>query len=572
MAERKRQSRRQVKAENSQAVTKPVLAKFDIAQTTRENRNHWANADALSARASISPAVRRVVRMRSRYEAENNSWYAGILRTAVNHIVGNGPRLQVLTDNPDANRRVERAFANWAKRVQFAEMLRTMVEAYWRDGESFAMRSERPRNFPFTLDLRMFETEQVASPLTGSILSNQYVDDGVRFDAATNEIEFHILDHHPGGSFPMMTMGGRWYPARDVLHLYRAERPGQTRGLPRATPALPLLPIMRRQQLATLYSAETAANFAMYLKSNSAAIDPTQSPVDFAEIEMARNMLTTLPAGWDLGQVEPRQPGPQYEMFQDHTLKSFGRCTNMPFPLLAGTAEKSNFSSFKGDMRNVWRPEVMTEQNRVEDAIVEPVFGWFLEQAALVPGVLDGMPPISEIDHKWHWPPLPDIDPLDTATTGALEVATGQKTLTQLHAERQQDWESEAARAARDFGCSVEEYKAAVFLKTFGMLPGQVPQPAGQRFGQPGQQAQRGGQQAADVPTGEYTQLGQRAFTNNLKRIRQTLDALVSGDMGRVMAEQTLLSIGLSPERVKALIDDAMDGTIDDPQLAEVDS
>ena len=50
---------------------KPVRAKFDLAQTTAENRKHWGSADQLSARAALSPAVRRVVRTRSRYEAEN---------------------------------------------------------------------------------------------------------------------------------------------------------------------------------------------------------------------------------------------------------------------------------------------------------------------------------------------------------------------------------------------------------------------------------------------------------------------------------------------------------------------
>ena len=89
---------------------KPVRAKFDLAQTTAENRKHWGSADTLSARAALSSAVRRVVRTRSRYEAENNSWYAGILRTAVNHIVGGaGPRLQVLTGNVDADRKIGRA-------------------------------------------------------------------------------------------------------------------------------------------------------------------------------------------------------------------------------------------------------------------------------------------------------------------------------------------------------------------------------------------------------------------------------------------------------------------------------
>lgn len=471
---------------------KPVLAKFDIAQTTRENRNHWTGADSLSARASISPGVRRVIRIRSRYEAENNSWYAGILRTATNHIAGNGPRLQVLTDNPQANARLEAAWQRWAKRILLADKLRTIIEAYWRDGEVFVMRAERPRNFPFTLDLRIHETEQVASPGIGSILQDQFVDDGIRFDQQTNELSLYVYDHHPGGSIPRMTLGGKWYPSTKVLHLFRAERPGQVRGLPRATPSLPLLPIMRRQQLATLYSAETAANFAMYLKSNSPAIDPTASPADFAEIEMARNMLTTLPAGWELGQVEPRQPGPNYEMFQDHTLKSFARCTNMPFPLAAGTAEKSNFSSFKGDMRNVWRPEVVSEQNRLEDSIVEPVFYWFLEQAVYAGDTLAGLPLIDDIPHKWHWPPLPDLDPVDTANAGSIRLSSGQTNLTELHAEQGKDWETEAARAATDFGVDVAEYKAALFKKTFDIQPPPAPQGMrpGFRPGAPAQQPQ----------------------------------------------------------------------------------
>jgi hypothetical protein len=81
-----------------------IQATFDLAQTTVHNRRHWANADSLAARASMSPAVRSIVRKRSRHEFDNNSWYSGILRTAANHIIGCGPRLQVLTTNHEANK------------------------------------------------------------------------------------------------------------------------------------------------------------------------------------------------------------------------------------------------------------------------------------------------------------------------------------------------------------------------------------------------------------------------------------------------------------------------------------
>ena len=534
---------------------KTINARFDLAQTTADNRRHWAEADNLSARAAISPAVRRVIRIRSRYEAENNSWYAGILRTATNHIVGCGPRLQVLTENPEANKQLERAFGRWAKTIQFADKLRTAVEAYWRDGEVFIMRSERPRNYPVTLDLRTFETEQVASPLFGPIIADPFIDDGVRFDQATNEIEFFVLDRHPGSRIGMTTTEGEWYPSREVLHLFRAERPGQTRGLPRATPALPLLPVMRRQQMATLFSAETAANFALYLKSNSPAIDPTASPADFAEIEIARNMLTTLPSGWEVGQVEPKQPGPNYTEFQKHTLQSFARCTNMPYPLAAGTAQDSNFSSFKGDMRNLWRPEVLTEQDRIEVSIVEPIFRWFLEQAVFVPGLLDGMPPIDAMDHRWHWPPLPDLDPVDTARAAEMRLATGQATLTQVHADAGQDWETEATRAATDFGVDVATYKAALFAKTFAS-PGAGQSPAVATA-------------TPEATAGAFAGTRRRDFTNNQKATAEVLTAMLDGTSD-VMTKASLIRLGWDAEAAQALIDDARDGAITTQQLDPV--
>lgn len=605
---------------------KPVQAKFDLAQTTADNRKHWANADSLSARAAISPAVRRVVRIRSRYEAENNSWYAGILRTAVNHIIGNGPRLQMLTPNQEANARIERAWQQWARRIDFADMIRTMAEAYWRDGEVFAMRAERPQNWPLTLDIRTFEADQISNPWDATAYNDAFVDDGIRFDRSTNELQIYVYNHHPGSNVPLSTLDGQWYSAKEVLHLFRAERPGQTRGIPRATPALQTLPIMRRQELATLYSAETAANFAMYLKSNSPALDPAASPADFAEIELTRNMLTTLPAGWEIGQVEPKQPGPLYEMFQRQALQSFSRCTNMPYTLAAGTGKDANFSSFKGDMKNVWEPEVQCEQSRIEWAIVEPVFAWFLESAVYVPGLLDGLPSISAIDHRWHWPPLPELDAIDSANAAAIRLSTGQSTPTEEHARRGKDWTTESQRAAADFGVPVDEYRRAVFAKTFdtqaaanaitvstgdgsqsvadtamngaqvtsiveiisqvasrvippvsakalivSAFPAIPPQNVDMMLSPFADMSpQAGPYPSSDVmPQGEYTTLGQRAFSNNQKRIKNTLEQLTSGEISQVMAETTLASIGLASDRIAALIADALDGGVEDDTVRE---
>jgi hypothetical protein len=51
----------------------PIRSKYDAAQTTGNNRRHWALADALSANAANSPEIRAIIRARARYEMANNS-------------------------------------------------------------------------------------------------------------------------------------------------------------------------------------------------------------------------------------------------------------------------------------------------------------------------------------------------------------------------------------------------------------------------------------------------------------------------------------------------------------------
>lgn len=530
-----------------------VFARFDLAQTTAHNRRHWAFADGLSARAAMSPSVRSIVRRRSRYEADNNSWYSGILRTASNHIVGCGPRCQVLTNNREGNARIERALARWFRQIQLTEKLRLIVQTDWRDGEIFAMRTARPRNWPISLDIRLYESEQCAAPWIGNTIGDPYIDDGIRIDPNSNEIEYYFYDHHPGDVAFVPTLSGKWYPSSDVIHVFRRERPGQVRGIPRATSALNTLPVMRRQEMATLLASETAASFATYLKSSSSALEAVPSAEAFQEMEIAFNMLSTLPAGWDIAQVDPKHPGPQYEMFQRQALMSFSRCTNMPYALAAGTSKDSNFSSLKGDIKNVWEPEVRSEQNRLELSVMETLFRWFLEEAVYVPGLLDGMPSIDEIEHQWYWPPLPNLDEVESAQAAKLRLSAGLSTPSKEHAVQGTDFETIVGQMARDYGSSPEEMRKRLLAINLAVDPATMAttQPAG----------------GSPSPSGPYTELGQRAWNNNQNRIRRILDALVSGDMTQGWARIELQNIGLDEKAVQAYLDDAADGIVDSPSL-----
>jgi capsid protein len=307
-----------------------VRARYDAAVTTDDNRRHWANADGLSPNASNSAAVRRILRNRARYETANNSYARGIVLTLAHDVVGTGPRLQMITGDSEANRRIEQAFMMWARSVHLAEKLRTMRMARATDGESFAILTNNPRlNTEVQLDLRLVEADQVTTPDLDRL--STIAVDGIVFDSAGNPVEYHVLRTHPGDGFYSARSDYDRIPADAVLHWFRADRPGQTRGIPDIMPALPLFAQLRRFTLAVLAAAETAADFAGILYTDAPANGEADAAEPFEPIELEKRALVTMPGGWKMAQMQAEQPSTTYGEFKHELLNEIARCLNMPF-------------------------------------------------------------------------------------------------------------------------------------------------------------------------------------------------------------------------------------------------
>ena len=535
-----------------------VKAGFDLTKTNHENKRHWADSDALSGRASYFKQERKIARERSRMEAANNSWYAGMLRTAANHIVGTGPRLQFFLSDEAASNRLERAFGKWMQATAMVEKLRIAVETYWRDGEWFAMRSGRPSLWPVQLDVRAYEADQVAMPYWHVL--DPTIEDGKRVDNLGNAVEYWIYDHHPGdlNVGHMNLLGGQWYHAEDVIHLYRADRPGQLRGFPRCAPAIDWLAHMRRFSKATLSAAEAAALWGVFIKTTSSQVTPAQMPADLMTIEFERNVMNFLPDGWEPQQLNATHPTTTNETFQRTELTYFARCCNMPYSLAAGTSRDSNFSSAQMDIRNTWEPEVRSEQEKLTRDVMAPIIRWFLEDAAISTDLLDGAPQICEIDYQVVWPPLPQLDENELATAAQTRIQNGLSTLPMEYAKSGIDAQTAIRKGAEFFGITVDEYQKALFAKIFatGGAPGgdaPAPDPAAAT-------------DAGTASAGAFVGTKRRDFTNNQKATADVLQSFIDGT-SEVIARQSLIRLGWSDEAADALLDDARDGSIDSDNL-----
>ena len=442
-----------VKTRQTVAVRRPVRARYDAAQNGADNRRHWANSDALDAVRANSSAVRARLRNRARYEIDNNSYAKGITLTLANDTIGTGPRLQMLTDDPLLNDAIEREWMIWGKSRKLAAKLRTMKLSKTGPGEAFGlMFSNTSKPSLITLDMRLVDADQIDTPPT-----TEGFTDGIKFDEFGEPTEYALLNSHPGGL--SASAGFTAIPAAHMLHWFRHDRPGQIRGISELTAALNLFALLRRYTLAVVTSSEMAAEFTMFLKTNGPPGEDADKIEDdsFTEVDIERNLMTTLPEGWDISQLKPEQPITTYSEFQKSILNEVARCLNMPFNVAAGNSEGYNYASGRLD-HQVYFKSIDVEQEDCESNVLDPLLAAFLAEGSLTFG---WKLPIT--DHQWFWPGREHVDPAKEAIAQKLRLENMTTTLAAEYARQGKDWKTQVAQIAaerkmiREMGLTLED-------------------------------------------------------------------------------------------------------------------
>ena len=425
-----------------------VRARYDAAQTTDNNSRHWAHADSLSPNGAASPAVRQILRNRARYEVANNTYAAGIVKTLANDTVGTGPRLQLLTGQPHMNRQVERLFMEWAAEIGLAEKLRTMCAARVRDGEGIGViAGNEGLHAPVKLDLRLVEAEMLASPWCSEEVREA---DGIEFDSFGNPRIYYIAKNHPGDKAVVSRDDFERVSPAALTHWFHADRPGQRRGVPELTPALPLFSQLRRYTLASLTAAETAANQSLTLETDAPAEDEA-APEMMDVVNLERGMATVLPSGYKLGQTRPEHPTTMYGDFKNELLREIARCVNMPFNIAAGNSAGYNYASGRLDHQTYFK-SLRVDRSMMEQVVLDKIFLAWVNQAVLIEGFLPQQ--FREIGakmpHRWFWDGHEHVDPQKEAKAQAIRLESMATSLAMEYARVGLDWEEQLEQIARE--------------------------------------------------------------------------------------------------------------------------
>lgn len=434
--------------------TTRMQARVDNAQTSDENKRHWANTDQLSADYAFDPATRFRLRNRARYETLNNCYAKGIVRSASADLIGTGPRLQLSIPGDEGGeiaKEIERSFAVWADETHFALKLRVAEKSRVRDGEAFGIFDTNERlQHPVKFDTRWVEAEVCTSPYAQP--TNPRLIDGILFDRFGLPVEYYFLVNHPGNLIMtgLEPLASYTVPAARVVHWYSMDRFGQHRAIPEITPALGLYGQLRRYTMASLTAAEFAAMLAGVMKTNTGVGDAGVTTIeDWTPFEMVRGALLTLPDGWEATQFKSENPPTGYGEFKRELLNESGRATGQPLNIVTGNSSGYNFSSGRLDHLPYQRT-INIDRNDLRMIVLDPVFREWWNEAALIGLLPPATPPLVDCRWSWNWDGFDSIDQNKDAMADDTRLKNGTTTLAEVYAAYGQSWEEQLDQLARE--------------------------------------------------------------------------------------------------------------------------
>jgi lambda family phage portal protein len=403
------------------------------------------NTNNQSANAEIATGGIKL-RDRARDMVRNNPYAARGVQAIANNVVGRGIKTQIKIDTrakvSDKEKRANNSWNTWSGTTacdyegihNFAGLQRICMRAVAESGEVFVRKRRVKRQFRRGKDgkrievppiqLQVLEADFLSTNSRSGILPNgNQVIQGVELDKTGKRVAYHMFLSHPGSND--VVFASRFstvrVPADEVLHLYRADRPGQLRG---ATWLASIMLRLRDFDLfedAQLKRQQCAAMFAGFIHDIEGIDDAeeTKQEVELAD-KMEPGMLELLPPGKEITLARP--PGAEnYGEFTTVVLHSVATGLGITYAQLTGNLAEVNFSSgrigFLESHRNfdTWRNNIMLLQ------LIDPAFDWFAEGMELIGVNMSGARPVHTAPKREMIDPSKEIAALKTAVRSGFK-------------------------------------------------------------------------------------------------------------------------------------------------------
>lgn len=555
------------------AHARKVLRSYQGAEANRltgskRPRNQSADSELLG------PFGADTARAWARSFVRDNAYACGVVETIATAVVGCGINAQsmVETDEGDdlelINNTRDRVWNEWCEscdingEMTFAEIqflaIREIIEA----GEVLIrMRPVKVEGRPVPLALEMIDADRLAldRDVWAHQQSGKRVIRGVEMDETGKPLAYYIYPEHPNSPYVARVTEPVRVDAKEIIHLFRKDRVGQSRGVTWFAPVLSAIRDLGVYIDNELQASAIASCLTAVIKTNSPAgglrptsgDETTDDQGNYFEY-FEPGLVARLRTDESIEVVNPARPAAQAEPWINLMVRNIGVGVGLGYEKVSRDYSRTSYSSARtAELED--RRRFKRFQQYLIAHLCQRVWDRFCEAAASVDQLVDGpgkFPLLSDIlDNRraltpvtWQVPEWEWVDPQNEQAASVMAIQNNMSTLQRECAKIGINWREVLRQRAKE--------KQAE--QAYGVQPLEEQQVAVDAA------AAQGGDGAVG---GEYMGLSTLQWNRNRKAIQKILDELTSGQTSEAAARVFLGSLGMRDESIEALIIDALDGT-----------
>jgi len=416
----------------------------------------WVTGNT-SADSEIYGSAQKL-RDRARQLCRDNDYARQALRAIEGNVIGQGIPFQSQVRmqrggrlDTQVNDAIEAEWRQWTTarhchtggKLSFADIERLVIRACAESGEVF-VRLVRQSFGGSTVPLAMevIEADQLDDGLNGRSQQGNEIRMGVEVDGWGRPIAYHFLAYHPGdyqfSNQQISTQRHKRIPAEDVIHLYRAERPGQTRGVTWFASAIQRLHHLAGYEQAEVVRARASSALMGFITSPEGELIGD----DVMDGERVQNfepgVFRYLAPGEQVTVPSLDSPDGQFEPFLRAMLRAMAAGIGCSYETISRDFSQTNYSSSRLSLiedRDHWR----ILQSWMIENFHRRVFHEWIELAVLsnalsLPGyelAPDRFKAARWMPRGWAW-----VDPAKEVAAYKEAVRCGFKTLGEVVAEQ----------------------------------------------------------------------------------------------------------------------------------------
>lgn len=537
-----------------------------MTQAKPKNLSADSEAQGYAGADSVRAWARKFVR--------DNAVATGIVETIATAVVGCGIAAQSMVEDAQGNDveatndARDAVWNEWCEtcdlngqmtfgEIQFLAM-REIVEA----GEClirFITVKSGDIDRPVPLALELIEADRIALDYDTYMVRNKNgattnrVVRGVEINETGRPVAYWIYPEHPNSPYFTQNRTPKRVPASEVVHLFRRDRIGQTRGVSWFAPVLAPIRDLGIYTENELQSSAVASCFTAAIKSTS-PINPLNPATDEDTVDNNGNVLEYLEPGLvvrlnpdeDVVPINPGRPNSAAEPWINLIQRQIGVGVGLGYEKVSRDFSRTSYSSARtSELED--RRRFKRFQKYLIAHLCQPVWDRFCEAAAIA-GV-DGFPSLSDLlsDRRaltpvtWQVPEWEWVDPQNDQAASEAAIKANMSTLQRECAKNGINWRENLRQRAKE--------RAAE--KAYAV--------------QPNEDALAEAEVAATVGgTSELKGMGRLDFKNTSKALMDVLNQFKVGGLSQAQAEVQLSGLGYSQENIAKLMTDMADGVLDE--------